>query len=174
MSVGIKASLALAGLVGLSASLTQTGTEPQDGIEIRSQADAARGRSWSLTADGVILHDAATRQAVALALPDWHWAGPPFGRGPDLALGPRGEVVITSDVLPRLWRIDPASLEVTVHSPVRGHAHPEGTDMGFARISYSAKHGAYYATGSADGSRWRIDPLLRRAQMVVAPTPRER
>jgi hypothetical protein len=172
MSVGIKASLAMAGLIGLSATLTQTGTEAPDRSAIRMQADAARGRVWSLTADGVTLQDAATRQAVALDLPEWHWAGPPFGRGPDLALGPRGEVIITSDVLPKLWRIDPASLEITVHSPALDHA--EGGDLGFARIRYSAKHGAYFATDSATGSRWRIDSLLRKARYVVAPTALER
>jgi hypothetical protein len=172
MSIGIKASLAVAGLIGLSATLTQPGTEPPEGIVIRLQPDAARGRVWSLTPDGVTLHDAATRQVVALALPGWHWAGPPFGRGPDLALGPKGEVIVTSDVLPKLWRVDPASLEVTVHSPVLDRS--EGSEAGFTRIRYSAKHGAYYATGGAAGSRWRIDPLLRKAQDVVAATPLER
>ena len=174
MSVGIKASLALAGVIALSASLPQTGTESPDPIVIRLQADAARGRVWTLTADGVTLQDAATRQAVALALalPEWHWAGPPFGRGPDLALGPRGEVIVTSDVLPKLWRVDPASLEVTVHSPALDGA--AGRDVGFFRISYSARHGAYFATDSAAGSRWRIDPLLQSAQLVVSPTAFDR
>jgi hypothetical protein len=172
MSIGIKASLAVAGLIGLSATLTQTGTELPERMAIRSQADAARGRFWSLTADGVTLRDAATRQVVALTLPEWHWAGPPFGRGPDLALGPKGEVIVTSDVLPRLWRIDPASLEVTVHSPALDRSR--ASDLGFTRIRYSAKHGAYFATGSDAGSRWRIDPLLRRAQNVAAPAALER
>lgn len=172
MSIGIKASLALAGLIGLSASLQQTGIEPPDRGVIRSQADAARGRVWSLTTDGVTLHDPATRQVVTLTLPEWHWAGSPFGHGPDLALGPKGEVIVTSDVLPKLWRVDPASLEVTVHSPVLDDA--TGRDVGFSRISYSARHGAYFATESAAGYRWRIDPLLRNAQHVFAPTALER
>lgn len=172
MSVGIKASLALASLIGLSASLHQTGTEPPDPSVIRMQADAAHGRVWTLTTGGVTLHDAATRQVVALTLPEWHWAGPPFGHGPDLALGPKGEVVVTSDVLPTLWRVDPASLEVTVHSPALDDG--AGRDVGFSRIRYSAKHGAYFATGSSAGSRWRIDPLLRNAHHVPVPPALER
>lgn len=172
MSIGIKASLALASLIGLSASLPQTGAELPDRSSIRSQVDAARGRVWSLNGTGVTLYDVAKRQEVALALPEWHWAGQPFGPGPDLALGPKGEVIVTSDVLPKLWRVDPASLAVTVHSPAIDDA--SGRDTGFAKISYSAKLGAYFATGSTPGSRWRIDPLLREAKDVVAPAADQR
>src|SRR5260221_10304719 len=70
---------------------------------LRYQVDAARGRLWALTAEGVELYDAATRHMIAqIALPDWTWVGPQFACPPDLALGPRGEAVISSNVIPTL------------------------------------------------------------------------
>ena len=82
----------------------------------RIQVDPARNRVWSLSRDGVFLHDRATpEKIVAVRLPGWHWAGAPYSCLPDLALGPKGEAVITSDVVPTLWRIDPETLAVSVH-----------------------------------------------------------
>ena len=108
------------------------------------------------------MQDRASRQPITLPLPGWQWAGAPYGCLPVLALGPRGEVVVTSDVLPKLWRVDPETLAVTVHAPALDERADR--DVGFSALSYSARHGAYFAVGSTPGSLWRIDPLLRRAQ----------
>lgn len=172
MSNGIAAGLSLAGLVWLAVALAQTGPAQPSGdtattlephvASIASQVDAARGRVWSLTGAGVSLYDRVERRQVTLPLPGWHWAGGAYGCLPDLALGPRGEVIVTSDVLPKLWRVDPETLAVTVHAPALEERADR--DLGFSRLRYSARHGAYFAMGSAPGSLWRIDPLLRRAQ----------
>jgi hypothetical protein len=131
-------------------------------VTIRSQVDAARGRIWWLTGAGLSLHDRTRRGPVTLRLPGWHWAGAPYGCQPGLALGPKGEVIVTSDVLPKLWRVDPETLAVTVHTPALDDRADR--DVGFSTLSYSARHGAYFAVGSTPGSLWRIDPFLRRAQ----------
>lgn len=171
MSNGIAASLSL-GLIGLAAALGQTGpgqsslhaaTIPEMPLAtIGSQVDAARGRIWWLTGAGLVLQDRTRRQPVTLPLPGWHWAGAPYGCPPGFALGPKGEVIVTSDVLPKLWRVDPGTLAVTVHTVALDDRADR--DVGFSTLSYSARHGAYYAVGSTPGSLWRIDPLLRRAQ----------
>jgi hypothetical protein len=171
MSNAIAAGLGL-GLIGLAAALGQTGpgqssrhaaeTAEMHLATIASQVDAARGRIWWLTGAGLVLQDRARRKPVTLPLPGWHWAGAPYGCPPGLALGPKSEVIVTSDVLPKLWRVDPGTLAVTIHAVALDDRADR--DVGFSTLSYSARHGAYYAVGSTPGSLWRIDPLLRRAQ----------
>jgi hypothetical protein len=172
MSNAIAVGLGLAGLVGLAAVLAQNGpAQPSlhaavapamPPVTIGSLVDAARGRVWWLTAAGLSLQDRTRRQPVTLPLPGWHWAGAPYGCLPGRARGPRGEVVVTSDVLPKLWRVDPETLAVTVHAPALDDRADR--DVGFSTLSYSARHGAYFAMGSTPGSLWRIDPFLSRAQ----------
>src|SRR5204863_2390370 len=80
---------------------------------LRYQLDVVRDRLWVLTPEGVELYDAATRGKIAhISLPDWLWAGEPYSCAPDLALGPRGEALVSSNVVPKLWRIDPVSRSV--------------------------------------------------------------
>jgi hypothetical protein len=178
MSHGIAASLGFAGLVGLATALdpagpAQPGPHPaQPPAAIRSQVDGARGRTWWLTDAGLSMQDRHGREPVTLRLPGWHWAGAPYGCPPDLALGPRGEVIVTSDVVPKLWRVDPDTLAVTVHAPILDE--PAARDVGFAALSYSARHGAYFAMGSVPGSLWRIDPFLSRAQETPLAASRAR
>jgi hypothetical protein len=126
---------------------------------------------YSWTSSGVRLRNAGTTYDVAL--PGWLWAGEPYTCGPALAFGPKGEIIVTSDVVPTLWRIDPQTRAVSVR-PLELDADRD-MDIGFSSISYSAKHGAYFAISNANGSLWRIDPLLRRAQKTAlsAPLPRE-
>lgn len=172
MSNGIAAGFTLAGLVWLSGCIVQAESQhstlkaaqaaDRHPAESRFQVDAARKRAWSLTRDGVSLHDVTNAKTVAVTLPGWHWAGAPFGCPPALALGPKGEAIVTSDVLPMLWRVDPETFAVSVHSPaLDGDADK---DLGFSALTYSAKHGAYFAVSYTHGSLWKIDPLLRRAQ----------
>jgi streptogramin lyase len=97
-------------------------------------------------------------------LPGWVWAGAPYGCLPDLALGPRGEAVVTSNVLPTLWRIDPDSLAVSVHALALDA--DDDKDVGFTGLVYSPQHGAFFAASHAHGSLWRIDPQLRTARKM--------
>ena len=56
---------------------------------LRYQKDPARNRGWVLTPDGVFMIDFNSRRTVMhVPLPDWHWAGEPYGCTPALALGP--------------------------------------------------------------------------------------
>lgn len=177
MSNATVVGLGLAGLVGLAAVLAQNEPSPHAGAApaipaatIGSLVDATRGRIWRLTGAGLSLQERARRQPVTLSLPGWHWAGAPYGCPPGLALGPKGEVVVTSDVLPKLWRVDPETLAVTVHAVALDERADR--DVGFSTLRYSTKHGAYYAVGSTPGSLWRIDPFLRRAQETPLATSR--
>ncbi|MFN2645509.1 MAG: hypothetical protein ABR570_10990 [Burkholderiales bacterium] len=136
----------------------------------RIRNDAARHRVWSLTQAGLALRDVATAESRVVALPNWHWAHVDYGGClPDVALGPRGEVVVTSNVIPTLWRVDPQTLQVTEHRLSLNADHDK--DVGFTGLVYSAQDDAYFAVSAAHGTLWRIDPLLRKAQKVVLAEP---
>jgi hypothetical protein len=139
-------------------------------VKIRHQADEARGRVWVLTRSGVVIFDAsASRPIRRVPLPGWVWAGEPYGCLPDLALGPKGEAVVSSDVVPTLWRVDPETFEVSEHALALDADTDK--DIGFSELQYSAEQNAYVGVSSFYGSVWRIDPLLGRAQKVAQAAP---
>jgi hypothetical protein len=141
----------------------------ENGLAIlRFQKDAARDRGWILTKSGVLIFDFKTRSTTAhVALPEWTFAGEEFTCLPDLALGPKGEALISSNVLPTLWRIDPITLAVTRHELALDADTTK--DVGF-RLTYAAQQDAFFAV-SDFGALWRIDPLLRRAQKIPLSAP---
>jgi hypothetical protein len=137
--------------------------------EARYEIDTARKRVWFLTGEGAFVCDATKPQRRAFVLPAWSWAGAPHGCLPDLALGPKGEALITSDTLPTLWRIDPDSFAVTAHALALDADADK--DVGFSALVYSAREGVFYAASYHHGSLWRIDPGLQRAQKIALSAP---
>ena len=135
----------------------------------RYRVDPERGRVWLLAREGVFVYDLSRPERVSVPLPGWLSVDAPYSCPPDLALGPKGEALITSNTLPTLWRIDPESLAVTVH-PLLLDADTN-KDVGFSALAYSAQHGAFIAASYAHGSLWRIDPLLERAQKISLSAP---
>ena len=132
--------------------------------EVRYQVDAARNRVWLLTRDGVFLYDSLKPERIAVALPTWVPAGTTPDCLPDLALGPKGEAVITSEGLPTLWRVDPDTLAVSAHPLALDD--DTNKEIGFSGLVYSARQRAYFATTFQHGSLWRIDPGFTRAQKI--------
>ena len=153
------------GATGAYGQASHDGTTPI----LRMRMDAA-SRGWILTKTGVAVFDFKARRTVRLVeMPDWQWAGEPYGCQPDLALGPKGEAVVSSDVLPALWRVDPETLEVSQHALALDA--DAGKDIGFSRLEYSAGQNAYVGVSSVHGSVWRIDPQLGRAQKLAQSAP---
>jgi hypothetical protein len=140
-----------------------------DVVNARYQVDAARSRIWWLTHEGVFVHSASAAQKASVSLPGWLWAGAPYSCLPDLALGPHGEAIVTSNVVPTLWRIDPETLAVSVH-PLELDADPD-KDVGFSGIVYSPEHAAFFAVSDVYGSLWKIDPQLKRAEKIALSLP---
>jgi hypothetical protein len=130
------------------------------GISIAISAAAADAEKWGITRDGVEVRRQG--EVVRVALPGWQWAGPPYGRMLALGTGPRGEVLVTSDVVPTVWRIDRRSLAVTVH-PLALDADRD-KDVGFTALVYSRGQGVYFGRGALDGICWRIDARLTEAR----------
>jgi len=160
MKNGIATLLAAFALAGLAGCERQA--EPSASLMLTFQVDSARDRSWWLTRDGVLLHG-ATQPKKLIALPGWTWVLD-LQCPPDLALGPSGEAVVTSNVLPTLWRIDPQTLVVTTHE-VKLDSDTD-KDLGFVAIAYSAEQGAFFAYSQDHRSVWKIDRELARATKV--------
>jgi len=149
-----------------AALLLVSGSLAAEPFRYRPQPELAR--AWVIDGDTLFLEEARKpRRAIKLA--DWKWAGEPYACAPDIAIGPRGEVVVTSNVLPVLWKIDPYTLAVSMHRlQLDGDTDK---DVGFSGIAYSERNGAYFAVSEHHGSVWRIDPLLRRAQKIALAGP---
>ena len=160
--------------MGLLAVLLSSPVIANDGFDpgvpvLRLQKDAARAREWMLTPHGVVVIDhTARRSPVFIDLPEWTWADEAYICPPDIALGPRGEALVSSNVVPSLWRINPVSLRVTRHDLILD-AHFD-KDVGFTGLTYAPTLGVYFAV-SEYGALWRIDPLLRRAQSISLDPP---
>jgi len=153
-------------LFSAAAMLLLFGNAAADPVRYRAQPE--RARAWVIDA-GALFLEPAGKPRRAITLPDWQWAGEPYACAPDIALGPRGEVVVTSNVLPVLWKIDPETLKVSVHR-LELDADTD-KDVGFSGLVYSERNGAYFAVSELHGSLWRIDPLLRRAQKIALSAP---
>ena len=137
---------------------------------LRYQVDAARSRLWILTLDGVELYDVTTRRKVAqVALPGWLWVREQYNCSPDLAIGPGGEAVVSSNVVPTLWRVDPVTLAASKHEPVLDQ--DKGKDVGFTGLVYSARLRAFIGVSALHGSMWRIDPSFQRAMNIPLSEP---
>ena len=139
--------------------------DPSD--TVRQRNDAARGHVWILGSRGVSLYRAG--KLVEVTLPSWQWVDPAYACPPDLAVGPGGEAIITSNVAPVLWRIDPRTLVVSVH-PLVLDADTD-KDLGFSGLVYSAQQGAFFAANETHGSVWRIDTSLREGRKIGRTEP---
>jgi len=161
--------VALGGCDSRAAPLQEAPSSTPQRSEVRldrHQMDLVRNRVWVLTESGVVLYRNARRERVVIPLPEWLWVGAPYGCPPDLALGPKGEAIVTSNVVPTLWRIDPETLEVTIHR-LELDADTD-KDVGFSEVAFSSRHGKYFAVSAKHGSVWSVDPLLGKAHKVQA------
>ena len=143
-------------LILASISFGHAAAEPP--LVLQQRHDAARARSWTLTRDGVLVHDAAGGRKVMVSLPGWLWVDDPYC-APDLAIGPNGEAVVTSNVIATLWRIDPRTLGVSAH-PLTLDVDAD-KDVGFAAIVYSPDQDAYLAYSDVQRTHWKIDTALK-------------
>src|SRR6185295_8729775 len=135
--------------------------------ELRTVHDAARSRTWVLEGDGLYLQEGALKKRFAL--PGWIYVREAYACAPALAIDAQGAAVVSSNVVSRLWRIDPSGSRVTVHELALDADSDK--DVGFTGLTYD--QGVFYAVSSVHGSLWRIDPLLSRAQKISLSAPLE-
>jgi len=121
--------------------------------------------AWQLGRDGVYALDRAAPRGF-VPLEGWAWAAEAYACPPDLAVGPAGEAIVTSNVMPVLWRVDAKTLAVSVH-PLALDADTD-KDVGFTAVAYSPEERAYFAVSAPHRSLWRIDPDLTQARKLPA------
>lgn len=126
---------------------------------------AERGLVWLLSSEGLFMYDTRSSVRRPIRLPGWQWADEPYACMPDLVRGPKGEIIVTSNVLSKLWRVDGETLAVTVHELELDA--DQGKDVGFAGLVSSPLHAAYFAVSQLHGSLWMIDASLQRARKIV-------
>jgi hypothetical protein len=140
--------------------------------DILVRRDALRDRTWALRADALYLYESRTgTRARRFTLPGWIYVTPRFACEPDLLVEATGTVIVSSNIVPNLWRVDPdASTTVELQLVLEPEA---GRDLGFTALRF-ATHGALHAGGSTDRSRWQIDLLNLKAirlESAVASAP---
>ncbi len=146
------AGMILAGTMGTAAA--------QEAI--KNLNDASRKRIYALVIDGVEVRDFVKGRKLAhVPLPRWTWADEAYSCPPDIALAPDGDVLVTSNVVPVIWRINWRTLAATIH-PLSLDAD-EDKDIGFVRLRWSPDLRAYVATTEL-GSDWHVDPGLTTAR----------
>lgn len=134
---------------------------------LRIVQDPERNRTWRLERDAVYVQEAAKTRRIEL--PGWMHADDSYVCRPDLALDAAGAAVITSNVAPIVWRVDPRTGTASQHALVLDEDQDQ--EVGFSGLTYAADQGVFFAVSASQGSLWRIDPLLRRAQKIPASEP---
>lgn len=155
----VLATATLAGLIGCDSGGPSSSRQP---AQTWNQIDSERRHAWRLTREGVLLQRAG-KGATSILLPGWVWVDAPFCP-PDLAVGPNGEAVITSNVVPTLWKVDPETLAVSVHALAL--SADKDKDVGFSGLFYSREHGAFFAISDVQRSLWRIDARLTTGEKI--------
>jgi hypothetical protein len=136
----------------------------QDSRVLKSLSDDARKRVYVLVHDGVDVLEPSTRRKVAhITLPGWIWVGEKYSCPPDIALAPEGDILVTSNVVPVIWRIEHQTLATTRHELAL--EQDTDRDIGFTRLRWSQNLRTFVATTDL-GARWHIDHSLSNAQKV--------
>jgi hypothetical protein len=118
----------------------------------------------------VFVHDAKIPQKRFVPLPGWVSVDVAYACPAALALGPKGEALVTSNILPTVWKIDPETLAVSEHALVLDA--DQDKEVGFSGLVYSSEHAAFFAVSEfGSGSLWRIDPDLARGEKVALSAP---
>lgn len=152
---------ALAGLISAAACGSSDSYKEEESMLYR--VDRAHGRAWRLGMAGVLVRERDGTRETLVELPGWVVARD--GCLPSIAVGPKGEVVVTSNVISTLWRIDPETLAVSAHA-LRLSADRD-KDVGFVDLTFASAYGAYFAVSTIDGSVWKIDGSLSRAERMT-------
>ncbi|MGQ0523563.1 MAG: hypothetical protein ACT4P8_07890 [Betaproteobacteria bacterium] len=135
---------------------------------LRSRTDTARGRVWVLGLDGQVrvYDDRSKKPLRQIALPGWLVVRTQCM--PDLIFDRTGFVLVSSNVMPWIWRIDADTFEMKVHQ-IRMPGR-EGLDFGFSTLALGAKGNLYGLAPSAQ-SLWSVDLGNANARPVQSYDP---
>ena len=132
------------------------------------ETDPRRGRVWVLGLDSLRVYDAATKKPIReVELPSWYLAD--AACMPDLVLDSSGSALVSSNVVPQLWRVDAETFETAVIDiTLRSR---EQWDVGFGALRFTSTGGLEAVTSNAN-SMWSIDLAKGRADLIeIYPRP---
>lgn len=129
---------------------------------LRVRLDAERRRLWILGVDRAYVYSAATGALVRrLDLPNWPVAA--FVCPPDLALDRAGAAFVSSNVEPRLVRIDPERFSMTEYALEL--ISPRRWEIGFGGLAFGPD-GTLFASAAWTDTLWKIDLGRRLAEEI--------
>jgi hypothetical protein len=149
-------------LCGCDGSVRREG--PQVELLRVERVDTHGNRRWVLNQEGVSVYDHISgRRLRRITLPDWTLSGPGDACAPDLVLDASGTAFVSSNVVPVLWRIDPARFDVRLMAlTLKDDADK---DVGFTTL-FAVGDGTLLANGTTFDSLWRIDLSAKTAKRV--------
>ena len=159
MTIKIIQAIAISSMLAAASALA--------GEPLRTVQDASRNRVWVVERDAIYLHDGA--QKTRFELPGWVYVSDAYACAPNVAVDAHGAAVVTSNVVPVVWRVDPVKAQVTRHELVLDADADK--DVGFTGLAYAPDQDVFFAVSAIYGTLWRIDPLLRRAQKIPVSAP---
>jgi hypothetical protein len=160
----ISAAAIAATLAACDGSARREGV-PQAKLEI-VRVDAQRNRLWVLDPEALTLYDNLNgRRLRRVALPELFLVGDDHACPPDIALDAAGAVLVSSNVLPVLWRVDPQRFEVT-RIELAMDADTD-KDFGFTGLSFAGDD-VLIAAASTFASLWRIDIRTASATKIAS------
>ncbi len=135
----------------------------------RVEHDQLRGLVWAIDGQSVMLYDGRSRTLIKkVELPNWSYVDEPQSCAPDLVIDAQGHALVSSNVRPDLWRINPRDQSVE-------HIAIElGTDsdkeVGFTGLALVNPH-TVLAVSAIQGTLWWIDLESRTAGKLDLPRP---
>lgn len=155
--------------VGAPAWVQPDRTQREEALPVlRVQLDTQRNRSWVLNHDAVYVYDAAKRRLIQrIELPGWFYVNEVFSCTPDFVLTPTGAALVTSNIVPTIWEIDPKSFVAHQHRLALDVDNDK--DVGFVGLAYSRDGKELFGVSSLPGSLWKIDLITDTAQRVQVP-----
>jgi len=136
---------------------------------LATERDIARGRNYVLEGGTVRAYSNAARIVRRIDLPDAVFAHLPYACPPAMIVDRSGGVIISSNVLPVLWRIEPERF--TVQRYELQLDLDNDLDVGFSGLAPAHDDGIVFAHAGALGSLWRIELSSGKATKINLPLP---
>ena len=166
--------LIVAATLGAASLRSAAAAEPAPGAASplfppRVEHDKQRGLIWAIGAQSVSLYDGRSRTLIKkVELPGWAYVDEPQSCAPDLVIDAQGHALVSSNVRPDLWRINP-------HDQSVEHMAIELTTDGDKEVGFTGlflvNPYTVLAVSAIQGTLWWIDLESRTAGKLGLARP---
>ena len=131
--------------------------------------DAHRGMDYVLDGDAVRVSGDASGHERRVELPGPIFADPRYACPPAMIVDASGAIVVSSNIAPILWRIEPGSLTVR-RFDLQLDSDRE-RDVGFSGLAIGERDGTLIALAGAMGSLWKVQLSSGKAEKLAIALP---